>query len=219
VQGGATKREVLQRCIDGVRAAGGIPSVNHPNYQWALTADDLAALERLSHFEIYNGHPGVHNFGGGGYPSLEDMWDAILSRGVVLHGVAVDDAHDFRKWGPRESNPGKGWIMVRAARLTQEAIREAFQAGDFYASTGVTFEAADRRGETLTVRIQAEEDTRFTTFYVGQGGRVLARETGLQSSYTLAPGETYVRARVVSSRGEYAWTQPLFRTDRAAAGR
>jgi len=39
---------------------------------------------------------------------------------------------------------------------------------------------------------------------------VLARERGIESSYTMAPEDKYVRVRVVSSRGENAWTQPFF---------
>ena len=47
---------------------GGVPHVNHPNFGWAVSVDDLARVERLSLFEIYNGHPQVNNVGGGGVP-------------------------------------------------------------------------------------------------------------------------------------------------------
>ncbi len=207
---GGSVRETLQRNVDAIHAAGGIPHVNHPNFRWSLSADDLAGIKGLKHFEIFNGHPGVHNFGGGGYPSLEEMWDDLLSRGQRIFGVAVDDAHNFQTWGPRESNPGKGWIMVRAAELTRSAIRTAFEAGNYYCSTGVTLADLAHEDSTLRVEVEKEGDTKFTTFYIGQGGRVLARVKELSSSYTLRAGDKYVRARVVSSRGEYAWTQPLF---------
>jgi hypothetical protein len=207
---GASKKEVLQRNIDAILAAGGVPSVNHPNFAWSLTAEDLAALQGLKHFEIYNGHPGVHNFGGGGTPSCEDLWDDLLSRGVRIFGIAVDDAHDYRNWSARDANPGRGWIMVRAPELSTEAIRGAFESGDFYASTGVSLSDV-RRGETsLEVEIEKDGNTRFTTFFIGARGRVLQKETGLVSSHTLRTEEAYVRVKVASSRGEYAWTQPFF---------
>ena len=44
-------------------------------------------------FEIFNGHPEVNNEGGGGVPGLEEVWDAILSSGRFMYGIAVDDAH------------------------------------------------------------------------------------------------------------------------------
>jgi len=72
-QGGGSKREVLQAVIDAIRAEGGFPHLNHPNYHWSFVADDLFAMENLRHFEIFNGHPKVHDFGGSGHTSLEEM--------------------------------------------------------------------------------------------------------------------------------------------------
>ena len=212
-QKGGSKHEVLQRNIDAILAAGGIPSVNHPNYAWSITADDMAALKSLKHFEVFNGHPNVHGLGGGDWPSLEELWDQLLTRDVRLFGVAVDDAHSFKKWGPRESNPGRGWIMVRAPELTREAIRKAFDSGDFYSSTGVTLSDVRRDGNTVRVRIEPErgDNAKYSTFFIGERGRLLARERGLESAYSLKPEEKYVRARVVSSRGESAWTQAFFK--------
>lgn len=212
-QGGKSKVEVLERNIAAILAAGGVPSVNHPNFAWSITADDLAALKGLKHFEIFNGHPDVHCQGGGEWPGLEDLWDDLLSRGVRLFGVAVDDAHAFKRWGPRESNPGRGWIMVRAPELSRAAVRKAFEEGDYYCSTGVTLSDVRRAGDRVTVRIQEEkdDDAKYTTFFIGARGRVLARERGIESTYVLQPADTYVRAKVVSSRGEIAWTQPFFR--------
>ena len=34
------------------------PHINHPNFVWAMTAEDLIiALEGEQFFEVYNGHP------------------------------------------------------------------------------------------------------------------------------------------------------------------
>jgi len=92
-QGGTSALDVVQRTVHAIRSADGIPHVNHPSFGWALSADELAQVRDLKLFEIFNGHPQVNNDGGGGVPSLEAMWDQILSRGVLLYGVAVDDAH------------------------------------------------------------------------------------------------------------------------------
>ena len=208
---GESKRAVIQKTVDAILAVGGVPQVNHPNFQFAITADDLMAIRNLRHFEIFNGHPKAQNFGGGGHPGLEEMWDDLLTRGMRIFGVAVDDAHDFQQWGPRQSNPGNGWIMVRAARLERDAIRSAFGNGDYYSTTGVLLRSVEYQAKTLRVHVQAEAHTTFNIFYVGPGGRLLARETTMVSSYKLKGEESYVRARIVSSRGEFAWTQPLFR--------
>src|SRR5690349_3609735 len=65
---GSTVVEVLQRAVDGIRGASGVPHINHPNFQWALTTEDLQQVRNNRLFEIYNGHPQVNNDGGGGVP-------------------------------------------------------------------------------------------------------------------------------------------------------
>lgn len=103
--------------------------------------------------------------------------------------------------------------MARAPELTRQAIRHAFDAGDFYASTGVVLSDVWREKDTVHVRIAPEpgDDAKHTTFFIGAMGRVLAREKTLESSYQILPSDAYVRVRVFSSRGENAWTQPFFR--------
>ena len=49
-------------------SANGIPHINHPNFGWAITADELRAGRNDKLFEIYNGHHAVNNLGGGGVP-------------------------------------------------------------------------------------------------------------------------------------------------------
>ena len=92
-----------------------MPHINHPNFRWAITADELTAVRRNKLFEIFNGHPQVNNLGGGGVPGLEAVWDQILSSGQLIYGIAVDDAHHFKRpWDPTASRPGQGWVVVRA---------------------------------------------------------------------------------------------------------
>jgi hypothetical protein len=152
--------EGMQRAVDGIRRMGGVPHVNHPNFGWAVTVEELAKVERLSLFEIYNGHPQVNNVGGGGLPGLEEMWERLLTGGRLLYGVAVDDAHHFKRPGdPTASGPGRGWVHVRAASLEPRIISEALDRGDFYSSTGVELAeyAVDSTRITLQVRATAWE--------------------------------------------------------------
>src|SRR4051794_36682272 len=37
--------EAIQRSVDGIRRMGGVPSVNHPNFGWAITVEDLSRIE------------------------------------------------------------------------------------------------------------------------------------------------------------------------------
>ncbi len=125
--------EVMQQSVDRIRKADGVPHINHPNFTWAMTAEELGQVQRTRLFEIFNGHPQVNNVGGGGAPGLEEIWDRILSSGRLMYGVAVDDAHHFKRPGdPLASGPGRGWIYVRTDRLEPRAIVEALERGSFY---------------------------------------------------------------------------------------
>lgn len=209
-QGGASIVEVLQRCVDATHAAGGLVHINHPNFGWALSAEDLLAVKNVHHFEVYNGHPGVNNTGGGGAPSTEEMWDKLLSQQRLYYAVATDDMHNMQSFDRRRANPGRGWVVVRAAQLTPKAIIDALASGDFYASTGVELDELTTGADTLSLKIKRQGDRRFRTHFVGINGKILKEDTSMEPFCQLKAGEPYVRARVTSSAGDHAWTQPLF---------
>lgn len=204
-------RAMLQESVDKIIAAGGMPSVNHPNFLWSLTADDLYGIKNLKHFEIYNGHPQVNDAGGGDSPSTEEIWDDLLTRGKNCYGVAVDDAHVFKRFGRDVSNPGRGWVVVRASLLTSENVMAALQFGDFYASTGVELdELSTTAGKGMALVIRAHRNEKFRTQFIGQSGQVLKTDTSMNPSYELQEGDLYVRAKVTGSTGNHAWTQPVY---------
>jgi hypothetical protein len=106
-QGGSNVLEVLQRNVDAVleqrRRLGQLmfPHVNHPNFGYALTAEDLMQVRGEKFFEVYNGHPAIHNEGDEYHVGVERMWDIMLAFRLSqlglgpLYGLAVDDAHNY----------------------------------------------------------------------------------------------------------------------------
>ena len=212
--GGATIAEMLDNNARAVRAAGGIAQINHPNFGWALTAEQIPATREPQLLELWNGHPLVNNRGGGGSPSTEEIWDAVLTARRRIFAVASDDAHQFQgEFGRERLNPGRGWVMVRAPELTAPAIQAALERGDFYSSTGVELKsyAADATGIRLELPEGARgSPTRYRTYFIGKGGDVLKRDESLAPSYEFRGDELYVRVRVEASTGATAWTQPVF---------
>lgn len=209
-QGGASVVEVLQRNVDAIRRVNGVPHINHPNYGWAISASELAQVRNTRLFEIFNGHPQVNNLGGGGVPGLEEAWDAILGAGTILFGIAVDDAHTFKQPGnPAVAGPGRGWVMVRAERLEPRAILAALERGDFYASTGVTLAAYDVTASSISVKVAATTYAKYRVQFIGRGGRVLREVAAPDATYAFTGSEGYVRAKVIESNGQVAWTQPI----------
>ncbi|MEO8076026.1 MAG: CehA/McbA family metallohydrolase [Acidobacteriota bacterium] len=217
-QTGSSVVEVLQRSVDAIRGASGVPAINHPNFEWALTTEDLRQVRNDKLFEIFNGHPTVNNLGGGGVPGLEDIWDRLLSSGSLIFGIAVDDAHTFKQPGnPMVAGPGRGWIMVRAAKLDPGALLDAMERGDFYASTGVVLEDFKVTAREMTVTVKAEASSKYRIQFIGQAGKVLREVPEGSATYAFTGEEGYVRARVIESNGRMAWCQPtLVRRSSAA---
>lgn len=207
---GKTVVENLQQNIDAIRALGGVPQINHPNFGWALTADDIRQVKNVMLMEIYNGHPLVNNLGGGGSPGAEEIWDALLSGGKLIYGIADDDSHFFKRLGdPSAPTPGQAWVVVRAEALTPKAILAALEAGDFYASTGVELSDYKADAKSVTVHIREQTWSKYTIHFIGWGGRVLKTSITNPAVYSIRGDEGYVRARIQESNGALAWTQPV----------
>ena len=201
----------IQRNVDAVRAVDGVPHINHPNFGWALGWAELAQVKHDRLLEIFNGHPHVHNHGGGGVPSVESAWDSLLTRGKRIYGIAVDDAHHFQgEFAPGRSNPGRGWVAVWASRLEARELLAAMEAGRFYASTGLELDSVVVTPSAMAVHIRPHADFRFVTRFTGDGGRLLHETAANPAVYALGAGVSYVRAKVTDSGGAVAWVQPAF---------
>lgn len=181
-RGGESVAEVMQNNLNAVLDQGiasgrdVIAHINHPNFRYAITVEDMLALrfnEGEGFFELYNGHHGVENYGDKWRVGLERMWDIVLATRLTegkapLYGIANDDAHSFAAWKiEHHSNPGRGWVMVRSSRLTPDSIVSAMKRGDFYNSTGVTLRELSREGNTLSLAIEPEEGVEYRIEFIG----------------------------------------------------
>ena len=209
-QHGQSVVDVVQRNVDAIRAANGIPHINHPNYRWSITGEELGQVRNNRLFEVFNGHPQVNVLGGGGVPGIEEAWDAILTRGPLLYGIAVDDAHTFKDPGnPAVAGPGRGWVVVRANRLEARTILSAMERGDFYASTGVVLADYQATATAITVKVLPTTFSKYRIQFIGQGGRLLKESSETEATYAFTGTEGYVRAKVIESNGQIAWCQPV----------
>ena len=178
-QGGSNVVDVLQRNTDAVlaqRKATGqpmFPHINHPNFGWAITAEELMQIRGEQFFEIYNGHPAVHNEGDAGHPGTERMWDIALTWRLAflnlgpMFGLAVDDGHHYHTNDVQLSNAGRGWVQVRAKSLRVEDLIAALEAGDFYASSGVELRDVRRHGDRLDVEVKPTPGTQYRIEFIG----------------------------------------------------
>ncbi|MCE9563344.1 MAG: hypothetical protein K8U57_14985 [Planctomycetes bacterium] len=146
--------------------------LNHPNFGWGVRAEELLLVPELGYFEIFNGHPGVRNYGDITHASTERVWDItnalrLGKHGLgVVYGMATDDAHGYHEYGVGKVNPGRGWVMVKSPHLTAEGVVKGIEAGDFYASTGVLFDEIVRDGNTFRLVIRTEPGVTYKTQFV-----------------------------------------------------
>ncbi len=216
--GGATVREAMQNNLRAIleheKSHGRevLPHLNHPNFGYAITAEDLAAVVSEKFYEVYNGHPGVNQLGDKDHPSVERIWDLVNAiRRTELNvepmmGIATDDSHEYH--GLPGSRPGRGWVMVRSRYLTPEHLIRAMKQGDFYASSGVSFHDVrfDKSTRTLSLEIAAEPNVTYHTDFITtlsadpssdpgdeRIGRVVASIDGPNPSCTMTDGQLYLR--------------------------
>ena len=240
-RGGNSVLEVMQNNIDAVLAQRQrtgqpmFPHLNHPNFHFAVTADDLMRVQGEKFFEVYNGHPAVFNDGDETRPGTERMWDIVLAWRLAIldlepmFAIAVDDSHNYHNDSPKAANPGRGWVMVRARRLTPEDIIHAMEAGDFYASSGVTLKSVRRSRNELRVEVDPEPGVEYTITFIGTkrdfvlkdlgdgkaevdsarvGQPLIEPIRGTKASYRLKPEDLYVRALIMSSKTKVNGLKP-----------
>lgn len=209
-QHGKTILETLQNNIDAINTAGGIAQINHPNWHYSFNAEVLSRVKYCQLVEIYNICKESNNYTAGGVPGMEEIWDKILTNGNLLYGIISDDTHDYiGEFSNDKSIPGRGWIMVRAAELTPQAIISSLQKGDFYATIGVVLKDITITGTEYSVEILSNGDAKYTTLFIGKGGTILHEDYSLKSTYQFKGDEGYVRAKVISSTGDFALMQPV----------
>jgi hypothetical protein len=227
--------EVLQNNVNEVlkqRQETGVPMIihiNHPNFHYAIPLDVLEKLQGERFFEVYNGHPQVHNLGDADHIGTEEMWDhvniAYLQKGQpLLYGLATDDSHNYHHIGSKWSNAGRGWIMVNAKELTPSALIEAMESGDFYASTGVELKKYNFENNKLAVKVDVTPNEDYKIEFIGckKGEKeavILYAVDANEAEFSLSPDVLFVRAKVTSTKppenpvenidAEMAWTQPV----------
>jgi hypothetical protein len=177
---GATVRETLVRNLQAVEESAKrtgrevMLHVNHPNYKWGLTAEDLAAVVGERFFEVWNGVDEDGDPGEGVRPSTDEIWDIANTLRILkynappLFGLATDDSHHYHGTQTRAA-PGRAWTMVRARHLSPDSVVRAYRSGDFYATTGVELSEAlfDGKARVYRVQIAGKQGVEYVTRFIG----------------------------------------------------
>ena len=175
--------EIHSHLVNGHSHATGKPvfwQVNHPNFKFSITGEQMADLALLDGVEIMNSSSNCYNLGDGSRPSVERVWDIantirLKSEGLPpIFGTATDDTHNYHRENPVVNGPGTAWVMVRAKSLTADSITRAMKEGDFYSSTGVVLKRLDFSPlyKTFTVEVDAEPGVQYEIEFKGSLSKV-----------------------------------------------
>jgi len=188
--------ELARRCAE----AGAFVAVAHPAW-YNLELEDALSLDVAHAVEVYNHTCGVHSSRG----DSSAMWDAMLSAGRHVTGIAVDDSH----WKANAPDAFGGWVMVKAEENDPDQLLASLKAGRFYATQGPEITEMRRVDDALVIRCSPATEV----FVIGA---VSAAEHVHGTSLTRAtlPLEKFAGAwcRVVvrDAMGRQAWTNPLW---------
>ncbi|MEO0960735.1 MAG: phosphotransferase, partial [Pseudomonadota bacterium] len=166
-----------------------------------LELEDALALDAAHAVEVYNHTCAVHAARGDSYA----MWDAMLSAGARVTGIAVDDSH----WKPGTPDAFGGWVMVKAKENAPDALLAALKAGRFYATQGPEITDLSRDGDTLVLSCSPATEV----FAVGPVSKA-THVTGTALTRATLPLEKFAgdwcRVVVRDAMGRQAWTNPLW---------
>lgn len=231
---GNTIVELIQNNLDAILKQGeksGEPvlqHLNHPNFTYAISAEDIIQVDGERFFEVFNGHPYVNNYGDSIHSSTEKMWDqvniAYLQMGKpIMYGLATDDSHHYHKFGSKFSNAGRGWVMVKSDKLHPHSLIRSMESGNFYATTGVEMDEISFSNNTLDLKIKPKKNIDYTIQFITAGKNepktsIVKTVAGTEASYQLRENELFVRAKIISTNPkhnpyregdvEVAWIQP-----------
>ena len=238
---GTSLRDTMRNNIIAVREQSTrlnkpmLSHLNHPNFGWSITAEDLAHVLEEKFFEVYNGHPGINHLGDAKRPGDEKIWDIANTirlatlKSDPLYGISSDDSHYYHGG---DVKPGRGWVMVQSSSLEEDSIVRSMDSGNFYGSSGVHFKhlLRDQKKGILEFEIEEDADAEYVTNIIGTRkgnenkpdlvGEILATIKGKKVQYKLKDNEWYFRVTVTSSKNhprpsfngqkEQAWTQPIW---------
>jgi len=180
-------------------AAGAFIGLVHPSW-YGLTLEDARSIDVAHAIEIYNHGSAVEVDRGYDWP----FCDQLLNEGWRLTGYASDDAHHL------EHDCFGGWVQVKAAELTPDALLDALARGHYYSSQGPEIHALELCDGEL--RVECSEAAAIAA--TGRGSRsTFVRGRGLTAARL--PLERfdggYLRVTVTDACGRKAWSNPIWR--------
>jgi len=202
--GGSARQK--QSVLDALRPGAAFLVLNHPTKADSYT---IADMERLT------GYDGVEI--ATKYGVWDDFWDAALSAGRPVWGLAADDGHAQTETGSG-SHVGIGSLVIHAER-SPDAVLRALREGRFHAlytrqnEGPIALELCEIDAGVLHVRVGEPAD--LIRFYSEHGELRSEVRRKAEAVYTLRPEDPYVRIEVTAHHA-VLYLNPVIRWDGVA---
>ncbi len=187
--------------LGAVAAGGYLITYNHP--MWSMhSACDYIGLENIHAIEAINGSCNHMN------DNTSLHYEALLRAGASIVPVGGDDNHST-------ASCGRGYTMIKAPALTYEALMEAYERGDCYASEGPAIESLVLRDGKICVKTSPA--AAITLFSEGRFVRTKRAEgeTRTEAEFDYEPQKfgRYFRMEVQDERGRRAYSNAYYTAD------
>ena len=185
-----------QVVVDAINREDGIAVLAHP--AWSLNKlEDYINLKGVVATEIYNA---VSDAGQSLRPYSDYYIDMCANAGAYPKIFATDDAHAY------DGNDNcLGWVMVRADKLTDEALKKALINGDFYATEGPELYAT-REGNKIIIETSPCTIIGTLSNLSWDRDRVLRGESLTHFEYEIREKDKWVRVEARDKNGKKAWS-------------
>lgn len=187
----------------------------HASFTKGYRVSDIKYLSNYRLIEVVNP-----------YGNALEHWDMALSNGHRVYALGNDDTHDITNI----HEVCRNMTMVNTPDMNAENVYDALEKGlcyavefDNYYYFPLTLEQKAKEiseldyltqaqlvGDTLFIKTSAE--TIREVQFIGQGGKVLKTEQGVDSSYyVIQPEDTYVRTRIDLNGRNFLYLNPVTR--------
>ena len=191
----------LNAYLKDVVDRGFIVNYNHP--QWSLqNREDYIGLKNVHSIEVINGSCWYLN------DNTSLHYERMLRAGMRVCPTGGDDNHDIEK-------TGLAWTMLKAPELSYEALINAYEKGDCYATEGPEIYSLVLDGDKI--KIKTSPASAITLHCEGRHGQFKASRT---ETYTYAEFDyipeklgSYFRIEVRDSQGYKAYSNAYFIDD------
>ncbi len=186
-----------------------ITTLNHPRWS-GISYDTLSKLSDFDNMEVANGFEMIND----GYGNSAALYEMELRRGRIVRPFATDDSH--RTKGGREGYEYfQGFTTVFAKELSYNAVIDALDNGNYYASTGPEFHALWLDGDILHVECSAVRGVYVHGSEYRHRGDVISRHddiTVADIKLEKYATSSYISVQLLTEKGEMAWSCPYYIT-------